>query len=413
MEKLVLDNGLRVLLLPIDGALSASVGVWIAAGSRFEEPQKQGISHFVEHMMFKGTSRRTARQISEEMDLLGGSLNAYTTKEYTRYYAQTLAENAEKAMDLILDMITGSRMAEEETQRERGVILEEIAMYEDVGEDLAHEALCAAVWPDSPLGRPICGVKDTVAAITPEDLHDYVQGNYTPERMVVVAAGGIDPDRLMEEIGGVLGTRPRGRIVPQPDAPPFTPAVALRTKEFEQVSLELATAGLPAGDERRYAVMLLNFIVGGGASSRLFQRLREELGLAYSIYSSHYASAGAGMFAISAGVSPANQQRALSEIRRVLDGLAGGVTEEEFLRAKAQVKASYIMGMETVASRATYIGRNELIEGRAVEPEEVLAQMDRLCPDDIGRLAEQLLAGPWALSAAGPVLDREAYTAYL
>ena len=304
MEKITWSNGLRLLLLPVEGALSASVGVWIEAGSRYEPAAAQGISHFVEHMLFKGTAARSARDISEEMDMLGGSLNAYTTQECTRYYAQTLAQNAPGALELLSDMLLHSRMAPADVELERKVILDEIAMYEDVGEDLAHEALCAAAWPGSPLGRPICGTRSSVAALTSADLLRYVREQYTPERMVVVAAGAFDKASLMDILERGLAALPRGAGRPAADAPAFSPALTLRPKDFEQVCLELGWQGIPAGDERRYAMMLANFIIGGGASSRLFLRLREELGLAYSIYSGSYADTGAGLFTVSASVAP-------------------------------------------------------------------------------------------------------------
>ena len=417
LEKLRLDNGLRVLLLPVEGALSASVGVWIEAGSRYEAAAKQGISHFVEHMTFKGTAARTARQISEEMDLLGGGMNAYTTKEYTRFYAQTLAENARPAMELLTDMLLHSRMAAEDVELERGVILEEMAMYEDAGEDLAHEALCGAIWPDSPLGRPICGTRETVSAITPQDLLQYVAEEYTPGRMVAVAAGGYNREDMLDCLQSTLGRLKPGAPCPAADTPAFTPGVVLRKKKFEQVSLELAVPGIPSGAEDgdlRYALLLFNFIAGGGASSRLFLRLREELGLAYSVYSTHYASKGAGLFTVSAAVSPKQQFRVLGEIRDILAGLAQGIGEEEFLRARAQIKSSFILGLETVAARATYVGRNELLEGRSIRETEVLSALDQLEPRDIERLAARLLQNAsWALSAAGKVESKEMYLPFL
>lgn len=413
LEKQVLENGLRILLLPIAGARSASVGVWIAAGSRFETPSKQGISHFVEHMLFKGTDTRSARDISEQMDRLGGNLNAYTTKEYTRYYAQTLSENAAETLELLTDMLLHSRMDADAVELERSVILDEMSMYEDVGEDVAHEQLCGALWPDSPLGRPICGSRESVAAITAADLRQYVQQNYTPERMLVVLAGGFDRSALLDVVHSTLGTLPRGTGRPAGDKPAFTPSLTLCTKDFEQVSLELAFPGIPSGDDRRYALLLFNFIVGGGASSRLFQRLREELGLAYSIYSANYAAEGAGVFTIAAATAPEQQETVLREIYAVLDGLRGGVTEEEFLRARAQVKASHIMGLETIAAQASYVGRNELLLGRNVSSDEVLEALDALTLDDVNRLAADLLGGRQAaLSVVGAVRDRAFYAPY-
>lgn len=410
VEKRVLENGLRILLLPLEGARSASVGIWVAAGPRNETAREQGVSHFIEHMLFKGTGRRTARGISEEMDRLGGSLNAYTAREYTRYYAQTLSENAAEAMDILCDMLTDPLLAPAETELERGVILDEMAMYEDSGEDVAHDALCAKVWPDSPLGRPICGVEETVSALTAADLREYMRRQYTPERMIAVAAGGFDREAVIALLERTLGRLPRGAGIPEPETPAFHTGLALTRKEFEQTSLVLGMPGLPLGHPDRYAMMVLNFIAGGGASSRLFLRLREELGLAYSVYSAHTALRGTGMFVVSASFSADQQQRVLSEIRGVLDGLTHGVTAEEFERALAQIKASHIMGMETVAARASFAGYNELYEGRQVESDEVLRRLDALAREDVNRLAREMLGNPArALSVAGDAKEPAFY----
>lgn len=413
-EKIVLDNGLRILYLPIDGALSASVAVWVAAGSRHEKTEEQGISHFIEHMLFKGTTRRTSREISEEMDFLGGGLNAYTAREYTRYYAQTLAENAVPTLDIICDMLMNPLLDKDELERERGVILDEMAMYEDSGEDVVHDALCAAVWPGSPLGRPICGVAKTVSSFTSDDLRNYIKTHYTPERMIAVVAGGFDRNGIDSLIQKTLGALPPGKGADGFVAPEFTPSLALTKKRFEQTSLSLAMPGLPAGDPRRYAMMVFNFIVGGGASSRLFQRLREELGLAYSVYSSHSSSTGVGLFTVTASFSADRQEQVLSEINSVLKGLESGVTAEEFDRALAQIKASSIMGLETVAAKASFAGHNELFEGRQITSEEMLQNLNALTRSDIDSLAHDILSeSKRALSVAGNVKKRSFYTSFL
>lgn len=420
MEKHTWDNGLRVLLLPEKEAMSASVDIWVEAGSRYESPAEQGISHFTEHMLFKGTGRRTARQISEEIDGLGGALNAYTTRAYTRYYAQALAADPHpsgpaQVLDILLDMLLHSRLDPEELEMERGVILEEIAMYEDIGEDLAHEALCSAVWPQSPLGRPVCGYPETVGGITAATLRRYVSQTYTPERMLVVLAGHFDADDLLFRLEESLGRRPRGAGRPAADTPGFCPGITLRAKPFEQVSFEIGFPGLACDDERRYAMMLLNFIVGGGASSRLFQRLREERGLVYSVYSSHEAAAGTGLFTVSASVAPANQREALREIRGVLDDLcrSGGITSAELERARAQIKASVILGMETVAARAFYAGQTQLFAGREIPVRETLDRLDEVTLEQVQALAASMFEGPWAYAAAGPVCPAEDVQAVL
>lgn len=414
MEKLVLENGLRILLLPMEGARSASVGVWVAAGSRHETEREQGICHFIEHMLFKGTVNRSARAISEETDMLGSSTNAYTAKEYTRFYAQTLAENAAATLDILCDMLMNPRLDPDELELERGVILDEMAMYDDSGEDVAQEKLFASVWPHSSLGRPICGVTETVSSLKAEDLRAYMRKNYTPERMLAVVGGGFDREAVLTLLNRTLGTLPRGGGIPSSDKPIFTPSLTLTKKTFEQTSLTLAMPGLASGDPRRYAMMLLNFIAGGGASSRLFQRLREELGLAYSVYSSNYAGVGAGVFLVAASFSADQQKRVLTEINAVLDGVAQGVTDEEFARALAQVKASHILGLETVAAQASWAGHNELYEGRQIDSSEALAHLDALTREDVNVLAADIIGcKDRALSVAGDTKSRAFYTPFL
>lgn len=285
------------------------------------------------------------------------------------------------------------------------MILDEIAMYEDMGEDLAHEALCGTVWPASPMGWPVCGRPDTVAAVTSPALRRYVNRTYTPERILVVLTGHFVRDDLLQRLEQALGTRPRGAGRPVVDTPGFRPGVALLSKPFEQVSFEIGFPGLSFHHERRYAMMLLNFIVGGGASSRLFQRLREERGLAYSVYSSHEAAAGTGLFTVSASVAPTNQQEVLREIRHILDGLCHGeaITPAELERARAAIKASVILGMETVASRAYYAGQNELFSGREIPIREMLGRFDAVTLEQVQSLAGETFSGPWAYAAAGPV----------
>ena len=409
-EKIVLDNGLRILYLPIDGALSASVAVWVAAGSRHEKTEEQGISHFIEHMLFKGTTRRTSREISEEMDFLGGGLNAYTAREYTRYYAQTLAENAVPTLDIICDMLMNPLLDKDELERERGVILDEMAMYEDSGEDVVHDALCAAVWPGSPLGRPICGVAKTVSSFTSDDLRNYIKTHYTPERMIAVVAGGFDRNGIDSLIQKTLGALPPGKGADGFVAPEFTPSLALTKKRFEQTSLSLAMPGLPAGDPRRYAMMVFNFIVGGGASSRLFQRLREELGLAYSVYISHSSSTGVGLFTVTALRRP--QEQVLSEINSVLKGLKAGSPRRNSTGV-AQIKASSIKGLN-VAAKASFAGHNELFEWRQITSEEMLQNLNALTRSDIDSLAHDILSEiKRALSVAGNIKKRSFYTSFL
>ena len=409
-EKLTLKNGARILLLPEEGAHSVSASLWVTAGSAWEQPEEQGVSHFIEHMAFKGTFRRSAREISEEMDRLGGGMNAYTARECTRYYAQTLKENAGRVLDLLCDIVLHPRLDSADLELERRVILEEMAMYEDSGEEVAHEALCASVWPGSPFGRPICGTKDTVSAMTVDDLRRYRERHYAPSRLLAVVAGGFDRREVVDLLERELGSLPPAQD-PEPPAPPvFQPCLVLRKRDFQQAAVELAMPGLPRGDERRFAMMLFSFIVGGGSSSRLFQKVREEKGLAYSIYSAAESFPGAGMFTVSALASPKHHLEVIREIRDVLTGFSAGISRDELDRARAQVKASYILGLETVEARASYEGRTALFHAAELSPDEVLERLDALELDDIDALAAQVLVPEkTALAAAGRVKPSKAY----
>ena len=414
LVKLVLENGLRIIYLQIPGAHSASVGAWVAAGSRHETRNEQGISHFIEHMLFKGTTNRTSREISEQMDFLGGELNAYTSKEYTRYYAHTLSENAVKAMDIICDMIQNPLLDKEELERERLVILDEMAMYQDSGEEVAFEKLCAAVWPGSSLGQPIIGVPETVSSFTAGDLKNYIDTHYTPDRMVVVAAGSFDRDGMDKLLERTLGKMKPGNKNLVFENPVFHPSIALTEKQLEQTSLSIAVPGLPKGDLRKYAMMALNFIIGGGASSRLYRRLREELGLAYSVYSSHSSSTGAGLFTVFASFSSERQEQVLTEISKLLQNVAKGVTAEEFERARAQIKASNIIALETVAAKASFAGQNELFEGRQITSREVLENLNKLTLDDVNELSAEIFGGGRrALSVTGSIMERSFYQPFV
>lgn len=414
LEKRALENGLRIIYLQIPGAHSASVGVWVAAGSRHETRKEQGISHFIEHMLFKGTTNRTSREISEQMDFLGGELNAYTSKEYTRYYAHTLSENAVKAMDIICDMIQNPLLDKDELERERLVILDEMAMYQDSGEEVAFEKLCASVWPGSSLGQPIIGVLETVSSFTAGDLRNYMDTRYTPDRMVVVAAGSFDRDGMDELLERTFGKMKPGNKKLVFEKPVFHPSIALTEKRFEQTSLSIAVPGLPKGDLRKYAMMVLNFIIGGGASSRLYRRLREELGLAYSVYSNHSSSTGAGLFAVFASFSSDRQEQVLTEISKLLQNVAKGVTAEEFERARAQIKANSIIALETVAAKASFAGQNELFEGRQITSREVLENLNKLTLDQVNELSAEIFGGGRrALSVAGSIRERSFYQPFV
>ena len=417
MERIVLDNGLRLLLLPRPDSRVFTLDVWVGAGSRYEQGFPAGISHLTEHMLFKGTETRTSRDISLAMDDIGGVINAYTGQEHTRYYVKTLSEFAEQAVELLADMLLHAAIPERELELERQVVLEEIAMYEDSPEDTAHDGLTELVWQGGSLGANISGTRESVLATGREDLLRFLGRRYTPDNMLVVCAGGFDMPAIRRAVEATFGERSRGKGHPTDDTPTFVPGIFRRVKPYEQVSLELAFPGLAVDAPERFALSLLTALLGDGESSRLYQRLREELGLVYGVYTTHYASRDVGMYTISASTSPDNQVQVLEEIGGVLTRfVAEAVTPEELARTKTRVKTGFLMSLETVAAHAAREGRSEWVLGRSVPVEEVLAAWEAVTAEDILALARRLFCGATALAAVGPAAEepvlQQTLTAY-
>lgn len=417
MERIVLDNGLRLLMLPQPDARVFTLDVWVGAGSRYEHGFHGGISHLTEHMLFKGTETRSSRDISLAMDDIGGVINAYTGQEHTRYYIKTLREFAGQALELLADMLLCSAIPQRELELERQVVLEEIAMYEDSPEDTAHDGLTEMVWQGGMLGAPISGTRESVMAIDREELLRFLRERYTPDNMLVVCAGGFDAAAVREAVEATFGARSAGVGHPTDETPRFVPGILRREKPYEQVSLELGFPGLPVDAPERFTLSLLTALLGDGESSRLYQRLREELGLVYGVFTTHYASRGAGIYTISASTSPDNQLTVLTEIGQVLTRfLTEEITPEELRRTKTRVKTGFLMSLETVAAHAAREGRSEWVLGCSVPVEAVLEAWERVTAEDILALARRLFGGPVALAAVGPAADeaalRTALTAY-
>ncbi|MGI6552967.1 MAG: M16 family metallopeptidase [Bacillota bacterium] len=321
-QKHILKNGVRVVIEEIPHAHSAVIGLWVRTGSRYENDRNRGVSHFIEHLLFKGTANRTAKQIAEELEVLGGSLNAFTAKEYTCFYARVLGEHLPKAVDLITDMFFHSNFAPEDIEKERKVILEEIKMYEDSPEELIHDLFATTVWQKHSLGYPILGTTDSVQGINEEIIRDYFQKYYTPERVVIAVAGKVRSEEILAMLEERYGDwQPNERKENAGEKPIAHAEVVFNEKDTEQVHLCIGTPGLAQNDARMYAMMILNNIIGGGLSSRLFQEIREERGLVYSIYSYHASYQDTGLFTIYAGTSPSNVMEVieliLKELRRV------------------------------------------------------------------------------------------------
>jgi predicted Zn-dependent peptidase len=422
----VLPGGLRVITESLPAVRSAAFGIWAGVGSRDEDPAHAGATHYLEHLLFKGTSKRTALDISAAMDAVGGELNAFTAKEYTCYYARILDQDLPLAIDVLSDMVTSSLIEARDVDAERGVILEEIAMNEDDPADLVHEAFAAQMFGDTPLGRPILGTVDSINAISRDRIAEHYRARYTPDGLVVAAAGNLDHDRVVEltaaAFGGVLADSAAAGSVP-PAAPRLGvteeglglgTGVRLVSRPVEQANVVLGCAGLSRTDRRRFALGVLNAALGGGMSSRLFQEVREKRGLAYSVYSFSSQHADCGQWGIYAGCLPAKTEEVLAICREeIAKVIASGLTDEELDRGKGQLRGSIVLGLEDPSSRMSRLGKSELVYPRLEPVDDILAEIDSVTHDDVREVAEAILSQPKALAIVGPFDDDAPFIAAL
>jgi predicted Zn-dependent peptidase len=412
IRRTVLPGGLRVLTEQLPGSRSAAVGVWVGVGSRDESPQQAGCSHFLEHLLFKGTGRRDALEIAAVMDAVGGEMNAFTAKEYTCYYARVLDRDLALAVDVVSDLVTSSRIDADDVESERGVILEEIAMHDDDPGDVVHDTFAAALWDDHPLGRPVVGSVASIGALPRDTIASFYAERYTPDALVVTAAGAVDHDRLVEQVAEafgpqlVPGTTPAA-LRPAGEPPATHSRVVTQHRHTEQAHLVLGTTGLARNDPRRFALSVLSTALGGGMSSRLFQEVREKRGLAYSVYSFHSAYAETGDFGIYAGCAPARVDEVLDLCRTELASVAdAGLTEAEVRRAQGQLRGSLVLGLEDSGSRMSRIGKSELVHDELLTVDELVAHIDGVTLDDVRAVARDVLSRPMALGVIGP-FDRD------
>ncbi|MDI3256348.1 MAG: pitrilysin family protein [Kyrpidia sp.] len=404
IDRQQLANGLTVVVEEIPGIRSISMGIWVGTGSRYETPEDNGISHLIEHMMFKGTKTKSAKELAEVFDHVGGQVNAFTAKEYTCFYAKVLDLHFRRAMETLADMFFHSQFAPEELAKERKVIVEEIRMYEDTPDELVHDLLAAGVWAGHPLGFNILGTEDTLHRFGREDLVDYVSRRYTEKNTVITVAGHVRADDVIKTVDELFG-RPWQRMGERPATvpPKFLSHRQTRVKQTEQEHLCLAVPGLSVDHTDLYAMILLNNALGGTMSSRLFQSIREEKGMAYSIYSYHTAYRDTGLLGVYAGMAPEHAGEVAQEIQRILEEVAAtGITERELDRGKEQVKGSLMLSLESTTSRMTRLGKNELLLGRHYTLDETLDRIDAVTPDDVRRVAKCLESRP-AVAAVGPV----------
>jgi predicted Zn-dependent peptidase len=420
VSRTVLPGGLRVITESLPAVRSASFGIWAGVGSRDEDNDHAGATHYLEHLLFKGTAKRSALDISAAIDAVGGELNAFTAKEYTCYYARVLDADLPLAIDVLADMVTGSLLEPNDVEAERAVILEEIAMTDDDPSDTVHEAFGLQLFGDTPLGRPILGTADSINAISRNQIAEHYVARYRPENLVVAAAGRLDHDEVVEFTRRYFGSAIDERALP---APPRLPGragsevgsgtgVRLISRPIEQANLVLGCGGLARTDDRRFALGVLNAALGGGMSSRLFQEIREKRGLAYSVYSFSSQHADIGTWGIYAGCLPAKADDVLAicvdEIAKVCDG---GLTKEELDRGKGQLRGSMVLGLEDPASRMTRLGKSELVYPNLEPVDEILARIDAVTPDDVREVAAALLSQPKVLAVVGPYDDAESLAA--
>lgn len=399
-----MDNNAKVLTEKMAHVRSVSIGFFVDIGSRYETPDINGASHFIEHLMFKGTGRRTPKDIAEELDAVGGQLNAFTTKEYTCYYARVLDEHFDLAVDLLGDMLFESKFDPADIDRERNVIIEEIKMYEDTPDELVHDIFAGSIWRGHSLGQPIIGTADVINSLSRDSLYDYYKTHYNPGRMIVAVAGNINHDVVIDRLRPVFEKREVKESPRQVNTPANKRQITCRNKDTEQVHLIVGAPGLKLDHEKIYVMQIINTILGGGLSSRLFQEIREQRGLVYSVYSYHSSYHDTGLFGVYAGLSKQNVDEVLALIfKQVRDIQVNGVKEEELHRAREQLKGNLYLSLENVNTRMSRLGKSQMYLGRVVAPEEIINKVNKVTISDIQELAKEVLDPQgFSLASIGP-----------
>ena len=409
VRRTVLPSGLRIVTEQQAGVRSATIGVWVGVGSRDESPTLHGCSHFLEHLLFKGTDERSALDISVALDAVGGEFNAFTAKEYTCFHARVLDEDLPLAVDVLGDMITGSTLHAEDVEAERDVILDEIAMHDDDPDDVVHNLFATQAWGDSPLGRPIAGTDESIAALTRAQILRFYRRHYQPANVVISAAGNIDHAALVRQVRRSFGRNDwlAGEAAPVPPRHGarrrVRPGRIATTRPFEQVNVVLGMEGLVRDDDRRFALGVLNTALGGGTSSRLFQEVRERRGLAYSVFSFSSQHADSGLVGVSVGCLPSKLDDVLAVVREELAKVAAsGITGEELARGKGQLRGGLVLGLEDSASRMSRLGKAELVHDELLSIDEVIARIDAVTLEEVRDVAADIFSRPEILAVVGP-----------
>lgn len=402
INKYTCQNGARIVLEQIPTVRSVAIGIWIGTGSRDENPETNGISHFLEHMFFKGTTTKTAKEIAESFDSIGGQVNAFTSKEYTCYYAKVLDTHSKFALDVLADMFFNSTFVEEELKKEKNVVLEEIKMYEDTPDDIVHDLLSRAVYEDHPLGYPILGTEETLNSFTGNTLKEYIHERYTPENVVISIAGNV-PESFIQEVEAYFGSYQGGSTTVQENVPVFHANRISRKKETEQAHLCIGFKGLKVGHEDIYSLITLNNILGGSMSSRLFQEVREQRGLAYSVFSYHSAYQDSGIVTIYGGTGAKQLNVLFDTVQETLDKLKQtGITEKELTNSKEQLKGSLMLSLESTNSRMSRNGKNELLLKRHRSLDEIIEQIDAVTKESVDKMTRDVFTDKYSVSLISP-----------
>lgn len=403
-----LTNGMPVVMETVKNMRSVVIGIWVKVGSRYEPPEKNGISHFLEHMFFKGTKKRSAKDIAIEIDSLGGELNAFTSRETTTFYIKVLDEYLERGLELLSDIFLNSTFPEEDIEKEKKIIKEEIKMIEDTPDDYIHDLSNRTIWGDSDLGQSVLGKRETIRSFAKEDLLSHIRKYYGTRDTIAACAGNFEHEQLISTLNKHFVHLRKGSEPDKCSPPEYKSRIAVFGKQLSEAHLVLALKGIPQASRERYTLFTLNTIFGSGVSSRLFQEIREKRGLAYSIYSYVSSYLDTGMWGVYAGVSRKKVQEVIELILREIHSLKDTVTERELQRAKNQLKGNIVLGLESTSSRMNNIARQEIYYGGYFSPEEVMKEIDSITLQQVKELAEKIILKEYfSLTIYGPVPEAD------
>ncbi|MBI5050324.1 MAG: insulinase family protein [Nitrospirae bacterium] len=407
-KKIILDNGIPVVTEIAKDTQSVCIGIWVNIGARYEVPEKNGISHFFEHMVFKGTNKRTAKDIAVGIDSIGGELNAFTSRESTTFYVKVLDEYIEKALELLTDIFLNSTFPEEDIEKEKGIITEEIKMVEDTPDDHIHDLFSRNVWGENGLGQTILGRRETIKTFTRGDLLAHIKKYYGTKNIIISCAGNFKEKHLIDSLNSGLGRLKRESNLKAETAPKFRCKLNTIHKKLLETHICAGVEGLPIGSDERYSMHLINTILGAGISSRLFQEIREKRGLAYSIFSFNIAYYDTGAWAVYAGTDKSHAKEVVNLIIDEMRSLSETITADELQRAKNQLKGNLILSLESTSSKMTNIAKQEIYYGKYYSPQEIISAVESVTLEDVKSLSKRLTANnPFALTIYGPVKEKD------